>query len=155
VEPTRSNSCSCTQQRGLRRERQIADLVEEEGPAAGIAHISELVAPRAGECPLDVAEELALEQRLGQAAAVDGDERPGAARERVDGAGQHLLAGARLAEEEHRERQRRDAAEGVELLREVGQQWRTRSAGVIPAVSDRARGRPARGRRGGRTDPSR
>ena len=55
------------------------------------------------KAPALVTEELALEQRIGQRAAVLGDEalvlaRPGV----VDRAGHQVLAGARLAEEQHR-----------------------------------------------------
>ena len=62
----------------------------------------------AGEGALLVAEQLALEQRLGQGGAVDRDERlapPG--REVVDRLGDQLLAGARFALDQHRARDRR------------------------------------------------
>ena len=56
----------------------------------------------AGERALLVAEELGLEQRLGQGGAVDGDERPLRARApRVQRPGEELLAGAALAFEQH------------------------------------------------------
>src|SRR6202008_933278 len=61
----------------------------------------------AGEGALLVAEELALEQRVGQRGAVDGDERLAPARgEVVDGLGDELLAGAALALDEHGARDR-------------------------------------------------
>ena len=64
---------------------------------------------RAGERPALVAEELALEDGLGQGAAVDGHERlVGARALRVDGAGDELLARAALADDEDRGRRRRD-----------------------------------------------
>ena len=60
---------------------------------------------RAGERALLVAEQLALEQRLGDGRAVDRDEAPVAAGRRlVQRARQQFLAGARLAEQQHRRR---------------------------------------------------
>ena len=57
----------------------------------------------AGERALLVAEQLALEQRRGNRGAVDGDERPVAARaQRVERAREQLLAGAALAAQQHR-----------------------------------------------------
>jgi hypothetical protein len=56
----------------------------------------------AGERAPLVAEDLALEQRLGEGGAVDGDEGPpGPGTVVVDGAGHHLLAGPALAAEQH------------------------------------------------------
>ena len=56
----------------------------------------------AGEGALLVAEQLAFQQLGRDGAAVDGDERPLPARAGVvDGAGRELLAGARLAEDQH------------------------------------------------------
>jgi hypothetical protein len=64
-----------------------------------------------------VAEQLALEQRLGDRAAVDRHEGPGGARaEPVDGVGGQLLAGAALAEDQHRRVHRRDLADRREDL---------------------------------------
>ena len=68
------------QQLDLERQRQLADLVEEERAAVGL---DEEAAPRAvgaGEGALGVPEELALEQRLGNRAAVHRDEGLAAAR---------------------------------------------------------------------------
>ena len=63
---------------------------------------------RAGERALLVAEDLALEQRLGNRGAVDGDERERRARAQlVDGLRDELLARPRLAPDEHRRRRRR------------------------------------------------
>ena len=54
----------------------------------------------AGEGALLVAEELALEERLGDGRAVDRDERPAPpVRQLVDAPREHLLAGAALADE--------------------------------------------------------
>ena len=57
---------------------------------------------RAGERALHVAEQLALDQLLGNRGAVDLDERPGApTAQRVDAARDELLAGAVLAVDQH------------------------------------------------------
>src|SRR6185503_5918845 len=64
---------------------------------------------RAGERALLVAEQLALEQRLGERAAVDLDERAvRALAQPVDRARDQLLAGAALARDEHGRVARRD-----------------------------------------------
>jgi hypothetical protein len=60
---------------GLEREWQIADLVEEERAAMGQLESSWLALRGACECALFVAEQLALEQGLGDRRAIDGDER--------------------------------------------------------------------------------
>ena len=64
-----------------------------------------MVLRRAGEGALAVAEQLALEQRLGDGGAVDGQERGvGAGRGAVDAARHQLLAGAGLALDQDRDR---------------------------------------------------
>jgi len=88
------------QQLALRVEGQLADLVEEQ---------------RAGRCGLEearlrAAEQLVLDERLGQRRAVEPDERTGAPRaESVDLLGDDLLADAGLADHEHGDRRRCDA----------------------------------------------
>ena len=62
------------QQLDLQAERQVADLVEEDGAAARALEESFLVADRAGERAAQMAEELALEQVLGNRAAIDRQE---------------------------------------------------------------------------------
>ena len=64
------------QQQALHAQRHLADFVEEQRAAVGHFELALLVAIGAGEAALHVAEELRLEQRLGQAGAVDGHERP-------------------------------------------------------------------------------
>ena len=98
------------QELALRGRRELADLVEKD--RAGIAEL-ELAQPAArgaGERSALVAEELALEKRLGNGGAVDGDERAAApGRERVDRPGEELLARAALALEQHGGVRGRDA----------------------------------------------
>ena len=80
-------------------ERQLADLVEEE--RAALRRLEGALPGRdgAGERAPLVAEELALDQALGQRRAVDGDERRRRVRaEPVQVARDQLLAGAALAE---------------------------------------------------------
>ena len=91
------------QELGLQRDRQVADLVEEQRAAVRRGERALAIAGGAGERALDVAEQVALDQRLGRRAAVEHDERAVLARRRVVDAARHqLLAGAALAEEQHR-----------------------------------------------------
>ena len=70
-------------------------------PPVGELEAAGLGLRRAGEGALLVAEELAFDERRGEGGAVHRDERACRARaERVDGAGEQLLAGAGLAEEQ-------------------------------------------------------
>ena len=86
----------------LEPERHLADLVEEEGTAARQLEVAPARLGRPGERAPAVAEELGLEQLLGDRGAVDGDERllPPRARE-VERPGEELLADARLAVDQH------------------------------------------------------
>src|SRR5690606_939720 len=90
------------QQDRLQAGVHLADLVEEQGAAVGGDEQAALGGVGAGEGAAHVAEQLALEQRADQRAAVDRDERlAGAAAAVVDGAGDQLLAGAALAGDQH------------------------------------------------------
>ena len=60
----------------LQRGRHLADLVEKQRAAVGLGEEAGAIGDRAGERAFDVAEQLALEQRLGQRRAVDRDEAP-------------------------------------------------------------------------------
>src|SRR5262249_39386118 len=60
--------------------RHVCDLVEEEPAAVGELEATGAVAARISEGALDVAEQLALEDAVGKATSVDGDERLVAAR---------------------------------------------------------------------------
>ena len=68
------------QQLDLRLERQLADLVEEQRAAVGLLELADALVDGAGERALLVAEQDALDQVLGDGAAVDGDEGLGLAR---------------------------------------------------------------------------
>jgi hypothetical protein len=82
----------------LQLERQLADLVEEQRAAVGALEGAGPIGHRAGERALLVAEQLALDQRRGDRAAVEHHHRAAAARAGVvDGVGQQILAGAGLA----------------------------------------------------------
>src|SRR6185312_16024840 len=103
------------QELGLKAERQLADLVEEQRAAVGHLEPAGLLFGRAGERALLVTEQLALDQRLGQRGAVDGDARAlRAARGAMDRARDHLLAGAGLATEEDRRVGRADARDEID-----------------------------------------
>ena len=92
--------------------RHLADLVEEESAAAGRLELAARALGRAREGAALVAEELALEERLGDGRAVDRDERPAPpVRDLVDAPREHLLAGAALADERDDDLLRRDRLE--------------------------------------------
>ena len=64
-----------SQQLPLDAAADVADLVEKERAAGGLLEQATPRAGRSGEAAAGVAEELALEDALGDGAAVDGDER--------------------------------------------------------------------------------
>src|SRR5581483_5258031 len=81
---------------------QLGHLVEEERPALRQLDAAAPARDRARERALLVAEELALEELLGERGAVDRDERPARAlAPGVHAARGHLLPGPALSEEEH------------------------------------------------------
>ena len=97
--------------------RGLADLVDEEGAAVRLLEHAAPGPDRAGEGAPRVAEELGLEERLGDRGAVHGHERlvPAAARD-VDRPRDELLAGAGLPGDEHGRVGGRDAHDAVEHL---------------------------------------
>ena len=112
--PTRTISpiSSDAEQLDLRRERDVADLVEEQRAAVGVLEPALPLAVGAGEGPLDVAEQLALQDVLAEGRAVQRDERLVPPRAVVvQGLGHELLARAALARDQDRGRGRRDLAE--------------------------------------------
>ena len=92
------------QQLDLGVERQLADLVEEQRAAVGFLELADALVDGAGERALLVAEQDALDQVLGDGAAVDGDERlAGALALALDGARDQLLADAAFALDQDRD----------------------------------------------------
>ena len=90
------------QQLDLRGQRHVAHLVEKQRAAVGVLELADAVGRGVGEGPLDVAEQLALQNVLAQGGAVQGHEGlvlPRAVL--VDGLGDQLLAGAGLALDQH------------------------------------------------------
>ena len=80
AEPLDALGLDGAQHLGLQRQRHLADLVEEDGAALRHLELADLALRRAGEGAALVAEQLRLEQVLGNRGAVDGHERPVGAR---------------------------------------------------------------------------
>ena len=79
------------------------DFVEEDGAGVGGLEAAGAVVDGPGKGPADVAEQFAFQQVLVQCAAVHANEGPAAPRaEAVNGLGDQFLAGARLAQQQHR-----------------------------------------------------
>ena len=103
---------NATQQLGLRRQRQFADFIQEQGPAVGTPHHAQRGAHRAGKCSFDVTEQLRFDQLAGKRRAVHRHERfAGPQAAGVDLASGHLLADARLTFDQHRGRAGSDAVD--------------------------------------------
>ena len=86
-------------------------------PPSALLELADAPAVGAGEGALLVAEQLALQQRLGDGGAVDRQERlVGPAAVLVEGAGDQLLAGAALAEDQDVDVLRGDPADGLAHL---------------------------------------
>ncbi len=75
-----SRSCSTRSSLACSAGDSSRDLVEEHRAAVGLDEQAGAIGARVGERAALVAEELALEQRVGDRRAVDGDERPRLAR---------------------------------------------------------------------------
>src|SRR6266567_1476136 len=90
------------EQLDLRLERQVPNLVEEDGPTVGKLEAADPPIDGAGEGALDVSEEFALDEAGRDGAAVDLDQGALPARAAaVDGTGDQLLASSRLSGDEH------------------------------------------------------
>ena len=112
------------QQLDLQRQRQVADLVEEQRALLGLLDLADAARDRAGEGAPLMPEQLALQQVLRDRAAVDRDERPSRARPQlVQRLRQHLLAGAALADQQHRDIGRRQPLDGAADLQHR-RRWR-------------------------------
>ena len=95
----------------------FGDLIQENGAPVSQFKTPLLVAHGAGKRPLDVPEQLAFEEPLGERAAIDRDEGPSAAAALAVDSGRHqLLAGAGLTGKVHR---KVVAREFPDLLKEV------------------------------------
>ena len=91
------------QQLGLQFGGHLPYFVEEQRAFVGLLEKSFFVLGSSREAACAVAEELAFEQLLRKGRTVDRDEGfPGPGTGVVDGLGEDLLAGARLAREQHR-----------------------------------------------------
>src|SRR4029079_5788842 len=92
-----------TQQLHLSFERQFADLVEEEGAAIGLHEFADALLRGAGEGAFLMAEQDALDQILGNRAAIDGDEGLVLPRTlALNGPGDQFLADAGFTLDQHR-----------------------------------------------------
>ena len=110
------------QQLRLSKERHLADLVQKERAALRHLDLTDLAALfRARERALLIAEEFAFKEIVGDARAVDGDERIlVAAALLVDGTGDELLTGTRLTRDEHR---RGAVGDALDDLLHMGDGW--------------------------------
>ena len=97
----------------LERQRELADLVEEEGATARGAKCA-VPGYRPSEGAGDVAKELGPEERLGERAAVDGDEFAAEPAHAVESTGDELLSGAGLAFDEDEIAAPRTAIDAIE-----------------------------------------
>ena len=103
---------------GLRARRQLADFVEEQRAAVRLFEHAGALGDGAGERAARVAEQLGLDQVVGQRRAVQRAERAVAARAAaMNRPRDQLLAAAALAVDQHRERRRRRALDGAAAAR--------------------------------------
>ena len=101
----------------LQRRAHRSDFVEEQRAAVRLLETSLPVADGSGERAPNVPEQLRLEQRLGDGAAVQRDEAVVPPRTVVmDGASRQLFAGACVPRNENRARRGRDRLEQLEKL---------------------------------------
>jgi hypothetical protein len=115
AEPAHGALLEDLQQLGLHGERQEPDLVQEDRAAVRRLEQSGLGLAGIGERAALEAEELGLQQRLGNRAAVDVHERTGGPRATaVDRRGQEPLARPRLAENEDRRKPPRGSGGGAQ-----------------------------------------
>ena len=92
-----------TQHLGLQIDGQFSDFIEKNCSAFGHGHQSIFGLICAGECAFYVSKQFAFNQSRHQRSAIDRDERLIAERAGiVDGAGDHLLAGAAFPQNENR-----------------------------------------------------
>ena len=124
-------------------------------PPLGLRELAGLVEARARERAAHVAEQHALEHRLGDRGAVDGDERlRGAPAVEVDRVRDELLAGAALAGDEHRRVGVRDVLDAALDLEPVRRQPldEERPALIAGRAVELGAAQELRGRRGERLE---
>ena len=138
VAPTGIASRSCSTRSNLicSERRHLADLIEEEAPAAGSREQSLLVAHRPGKRTLHVPEQLALEQVFRQGAAVDRETGSvGPVGEAVDVTGEDFLTGPALSREQDCRVGRSDLLGKLEdFVEPLGFSDRPDDAGPVPAA---------------------
>jgi hypothetical protein len=88
---------------GLELEREFSDLVEKERSAMSGREQPGSIPLSAGEGALGVAEELSLDEGLGERRAVDGDKRPSRTPGGMEGLGNDLLADSGFSFDEDRQ----------------------------------------------------
>ena len=138
LEPTRSKVISCSTRSSLVCTSRLMSPISSRNsvPPSASSKRPTLSRSAPGERPLDVAEQLALQQARRQGGAVDLDER--LARPRavlVDRLGQQLLAGAALAADQHGRRAGRHLADQAQAA--------AATAGLAPTMPPGQRRRPA------------
>ena len=100
------------QQLRLQLQRQLADLVQEQGRVVRVLEIARARRRRAGERALGVTEQRRLHERRRDRRAVEREERVRRAlAHEVQRLGDELLAAARFALDQHRERRVRELAD--------------------------------------------
>ena len=103
---------------GLQRELQIAELVEEQGALVRAADEPRTVLLGIRIGASSHAEELALDERIGNSAAVHGNEGARATAHRMHRARDELLAGPGLAQEHDRDSRERDGIQSAKSTRQ-------------------------------------
>jgi len=99
----------------LEREREFPDLVQEERPPLGVLYLPFLLLDGTGKGPPLVAEQLGLEEGLGDRPAVDGDEGARLSETPlVDGLRREFLPGATFADDQDRDVGGGHLADGLE-----------------------------------------
>ena len=114
------------QQRRLRWERQVADLIEKERAVIRGTDETGTVLAGAGECSLPEAEELGLDQGSGKRTAIDGLEGAGTAGKHMQSGRDELFAGSALPRDQHRNVGGRHRLQLLEPRREQRRERRER-----------------------------
>ena len=129
------------QQFALRVDRHFGDFVQQQRAAFGLAEQTFAVGVRAGEGAFDGAEQFAFDQFARQGGAIDLDDLALAARAQgVDQVGDHFLARAAFAGDEHRTRRWARCARrcGRPLHDEALEDGRDAAAHGVEGASQRA-----------------